>query len=58
MLKFAKTKGENLMRFYSNAHPYCCGIDLHARLIYVFIGDDKSDVLVLKRLKDDNDALK
>jgi len=27
------------MNFYNNTHPYCCGIDLHARLLYVCILD-------------------
>jgi transposase len=57
MLKFAKTKGENSMRFYNNAHPYYCGIDLHARLLYVCIIDHKGDVLVHQKIKDDKVAL-
>ena len=27
------------MRFYTNSHPYYCGIDLHARTLYVCILD-------------------
>ncbi|MBT0323455.1 IS110 family transposase, partial [Vibrio campbellii] len=27
------------MRFYNNQHNYYCGIDLHARLLYVCILD-------------------
>jgi len=57
MLEFAKTKGENSMRFYNNAHPCYCGIDLHARLLYVCIIDDKGEVLVHKKIKDDKQAL-
>jgi len=45
------------MRFYNNAHPYYCGIDLHARLLYVCIIDDKGEVLVHKKIKDDKQAL-
>ncbi|MRG36267.1 hypothetical protein GH729_09530 [Shewanella sp. XMDDZSB0408] len=29
------------MRFYNNSHLYYCGIDLHARLLYVCIIDSK-----------------
>ncbi|MCP4338528.1 MAG: IS110 family transposase, partial [Desulfobulbaceae bacterium] len=39
------------MRFYTNSHPYYCGIDLHARTLYVCIIDDKSDTLIHKEIK-------
>jgi len=39
------------MRFYTNSHPYYCGIDLHARTLYVCIIDDKGDTLVHKEIK-------
>ena len=45
------------MRVYNNAHPYYCGIDLHSRLLYVCIIDDKGEVLVHKKIKDDKQAL-
>lgn len=45
------------MRFYNNPHPYYCGIDLHARLLYVCIIDDKGVVVVHKKIKDDKQAL-
>lgn len=45
------------MRIYNNAHPFYCGIDLHARLLYVCIIDDKGEVLVHKKIKDDKQAL-
>ncbi len=32
------------MKFYNNSHPYYCGIDLHARLLYVCIIDQNGDV--------------
>ncbi|MFA3793236.1 IS110 family transposase [Aliiglaciecola sp. SL4] len=45
------------MNFYTNTHPYYCGIDLHARLLYVCIIDDKSEVLVHKKIKDSPEQL-
>tara|TARA_R110001592_G_scaffold363231_1_gene681930 strand:- start:475 stop:1518 length:1044 start_codon:yes stop_codon:yes gene_type:complete len=45
------------MRFYTNLHPYYCGIDLHARTLYVCIIDDKGETLVHKQIGDDPDAL-
>ncbi len=40
------------MNFYTNTHPYYCGIDLHARLLYVCVIDNKSEELVHKKVKD------
>jgi hypothetical protein len=40
MLSLAKVthkRGEDLMRFYTNQHRFYCGIDLHARTLYVCI---------------------
>ena len=34
------------MNFYNNMHPYYCGIDLHARLLYVCIIDNTGLILV------------
>jgi hypothetical protein len=34
------------MRFYTEAHRYYCGIDLHARSMYVCIMDPGRKVLV------------
>ena len=33
------TKEETSMRFYTENHEHCCGIDLHARSMYVCILD-------------------
>jgi hypothetical protein len=38
------------MNFYNNMHPYYCGIDLHARLLYVCILDDKGDTCLHKEI--------
>jgi len=31
------------MNLYNNTHPYYCGIDLHARLLYVRILDQEGN---------------
>ena len=45
------------MRFYNNSHPYYCGIDLHARLLYLFIIDSKGEVVAHKKIGADKDDL-
>jgi hypothetical protein len=37
------------MNFYNNTHPHYCGIDLHAKLLYVCILDDKGDTAYIKK---------
>ena len=39
------------MRFYTEQHQHCCGIDLHARTMYVCILDQDADVLVHRRIR-------
>ena len=39
------------MRFYTHQHRYTCGIDLHARSLYVCILDDTGQKLVHKNIK-------
>lgn len=39
------------MRFYTRQHQYYCGIDLHARSIYVCILSQQGEVLVHKNLR-------
>ena len=39
------------MRFYTRQHQYYCGIDLHARSIYVCILNQEGEVLVHRNLK-------
>ncbi len=34
------------MQFYTNQHKFYCGIDLHARKMYICILDSKGDVLL------------
>jgi len=38
------------MRFYNNMHPYYCGIDLHAKTLYVCIIDQADEVLVHREI--------
>ena len=39
------------MRFYTQQHRYTCGIDLHARSLYVCILDDTGQKLIHKNIK-------
>lgn len=39
------------MRFYTNQHPFYCGIDLHARTMYVCILDQSGEVLVHRNMQ-------
>ena len=44
------------MRFYTTQHPFYCGIDLHARTMYVCILDQNGEVLVHRNMKTDPEA--
>ena len=39
------------MRFYTRQHQYYCGIDLHARTMYVVVTDQAGRVLVERNMK-------
>jgi transposase len=41
------------MRFYTTQHPFYCGIDLHARTMYVCVLSQSGDVLVHRNMKTD-----
>ncbi len=41
------------MRFYTQAHKYYCGIDLHARSMYVCILDQAGNILIHRNLPAD-----
>tara|TARA_B110000014_G_C20094012_1_gene573177 strand:+ start:124 stop:1167 length:1044 start_codon:yes stop_codon:yes gene_type:complete len=45
------------MNFYNNMHPYYCGIDLHARILYVCILDQDGEICVHKEIKASPEAL-
>jgi transposase len=51
--KLTISKGGSLMRFYSNQHQFYCGIDLHARAMYVCIIDQAGKTLVHKNIHTD-----
>ncbi len=46
------------MNLYNNMHPYYCGIDLHARLLYVCIIDQEGQVVVHKEISANPNKLK
>src|SRR5262245_48112202 len=39
------------MRFYNNQHPFSCGIDLHARSMYVCIVNHDGEMGLHKNMK-------
>lgn len=45
------------MKFYNHQHPFYCGIDLHARILYVCIIDDQGKTLVHQKISNDSSAL-
>ena len=45
------------MKFYTKQHKYYCGIDLHARSMYVCILDSEGEVVFYKDIKTRPDAL-
>ena len=44
------------MRFYTNGHRFYCGVDLHARTMYLCILDDQGQVVFDKNLPARADA--
>jgi predicted NBD/HSP70 family sugar kinase len=44
------------MRFYNNPHQHWCGIDLHAKTMYVCILDREGQVLVHQNLPSNSEA--
>ena len=45
------------MRFYTKTHPFYCGIDLHARSLYVCIIDNEDKVLRHREIPANKDRL-
>ncbi|CAM3737396.1 hypothetical protein PSMA106859_14725 [Pseudoalteromonas maricaloris] len=45
------------MKFYTTFHKYYCGIDLHARILYVCIIDDRGNKVVHQKIKADKHEL-
>jgi transposase len=46
------------MRFYTKPHKYYCGIDLHARTMYVCIVDERGNVLLQSNIPTRPDGLR
>ena len=44
------------MRFYTKQHKYYCGIDLHARKIYLCILDAEGEVRLHRNIKTDREV--
>jgi transposase len=44
-------KGGNPMRFYTQQHKYYCGIDLHARTMYICILDQAGNTVLHKNVR-------
>jgi transposase len=44
------------MRFYTTQHPFYCGIDLHARMMYVCLLDQSGEILAHRNMKTDPDT--
>jgi len=45
------------MKFYTKQHTHYCGIDLHARMLYVCILDSQGETVVHKNIKANPEAL-
>ena len=45
------------MRFYTKQHQYYCGIDLHARTMYLCILNQAGDILLHNNMKTRRDCL-
>lgn len=45
------------MKFYTKQHPFYCGIDLHARMLYVCILNSQGETVVHKNIKANPGAL-
>jgi len=41
------------MRFYTHQHPFYCGIDLHARSMYVCIVNHEGEILLHRNMQAD-----
>jgi hypothetical protein len=55
MLALGKTRthfrGGDLRRFYTKPHPFYCGIDRHARSMYVCIVNQAGEILLHRHMK-------
>ena len=44
------------MRFYTKQHPFYCGIDLHARTMYICLLDQSGAILVHRHMQTSPDT--
>jgi hypothetical protein len=44
-------RGGDLMRFYTKQHPFSCGIDLHARTMYLCILNQAGEIMLHQNMK-------
>ena len=50
--KKSLAKGEETpMRFYTNQHQFYCGIDLHARSMYLYVLGHEGEILLHRNMK-------
>src|SRR5262249_59627642 len=49
--EWAPRRGGDLMRFYTTQHQFYCGIDLHARSLYVCILNQDSEIMLHRNMK-------
>src|SRR5262249_36305619 len=49
--------GGDLMRFYTNQPPFSCGIDVHARTLYVCIMNHNGEILVHRNMQAGSDPV-
>src|ERR1044072_4061517 len=48
--EWSRRRGGDLMRFYTKQHHFYCGIDLHARAMYVCILNQEGEILVHRNM--------
>ena len=45
------------MRFYTNHHKFYCGIDLHAKNMYVCVLNEAGEIVLHRDIKTDSEVL-
>src|SRR2546427_3365139 len=48
--RLTRSRGGDLMRFYTKQHQFYCGIDLHARTMYLCILNQEGEILVHRNM--------
>jgi predicted NBD/HSP70 family sugar kinase len=44
------------MRVYNKSHKYYCGIDLHTKMMYVCLMNNKGNILIHKNIPTNSDT--